>query len=122
MATAFRKQHYQQSLSSLSAIFFDLDNTLVETRKVDNQTCRKVQEKRTSNLKSLSPLPSFQSPQVVIRSRHFFLANKKILLLRNNATCVYRVFADRVLYTSRALSHDVYRPTYANSHRNTSQE
>lgn len=62
MATAFRKQHYQQSLSSLSAIFFDLDNTLVETRKADNQTCRKVQEKRTSNLKSLSPLPSFQSP------------------------------------------------------------
>lgn len=44
MATAFRKQHNHQFLSSLSAIFFDLDNTLVETRKADNQTCRKVQK------------------------------------------------------------------------------
>ncbi|KAM0737489.1 hypothetical protein ACS0PU_000582 [Formica fusca] len=42
MDTLFRRQHNQQSFLSLSAIFFDLDNTLVETRKVDNQACRKI--------------------------------------------------------------------------------
>lgn len=41
MAIAFRKQSLLSSVHPV-AVFFDLDNTLVETRKADNQTCRKV--------------------------------------------------------------------------------
>ncbi|KAL6425556.1 hypothetical protein ACFW04_009599 [Cataglyphis niger] len=45
----FRRQHNQHFFSSLNAIFFDLDNTLVETRKADSQACRKLAEELTRN-------------------------------------------------------------------------
>lgn len=41
MAT-FHKKPLCSSIVSVSAVFFDLDNTLIETRKGDNQACRKV--------------------------------------------------------------------------------
>jgi len=47
MEASFRERCNSRSLSSrasLSAIFFDLDNTLVETRRADSQACRKVRE------------------------------------------------------------------------------
>lgn len=46
MAVSFRKQSLLSRVSP-AAIFFDLDNTLVETRKADNQTCRKVCDEST---------------------------------------------------------------------------
>lgn len=48
METGLRKLRNSQSFSpsvSLRAVFFDLDNTLVETRKADGQACRKVRRK-----------------------------------------------------------------------------
>ncbi|PBC26585.1 neurochondrin [Apis cerana cerana] len=41
MAT-LHKKHFCSSNITISAVFFDLDNTLIETRKGDNQTCRKI--------------------------------------------------------------------------------
>ncbi|XP_054010615.1 N-acylneuraminate-9-phosphatase [Hylaeus anthracinus] len=46
MAT-FRKKHLCSSNVAVSAVFFDLDNTLIETRKGDNQTCRKLADELT---------------------------------------------------------------------------
>lgn len=51
METVFRERRGSRSLSSSaspspSTVFFDLDNTLVETRRADSQTCRKVRENR----------------------------------------------------------------------------
>ncbi|KAL0110579.1 hypothetical protein PUN28_013873 [Cardiocondyla obscurior] len=53
MEAAFRERHGSRSFASSSAsprpsaIFFDLDNTLVETRRADSQTCRKLTEELT---------------------------------------------------------------------------
>lgn len=46
MAT-LHKKHFCSSNITISAVFFDLDNTLIETRKGDNQTCRKLAEELT---------------------------------------------------------------------------
>ena len=46
MAT-FHKKPLCSSIVSVSAVFFDLDNTLIETRKGDNQACRKLAEELT---------------------------------------------------------------------------
>lgn len=52
MAAVFRKKHHPcpsggNAVSAVTAVFFDLDNTLVETRKADSQTCRKLAEELT---------------------------------------------------------------------------
>lgn len=51
---SFRKKHHPCSSGSstaavpaVTAVFFDLDNTLVETRKADSQTCRKLAKELT---------------------------------------------------------------------------
>ncbi|XP_076233738.1 N-acylneuraminate-9-phosphatase [Calliopsis andreniformis] len=46
MAT-FHKKHFRSCNGTVSAVFFDLDNTLIETRKADNQACRKLAEEIT---------------------------------------------------------------------------
>lgn len=46
MAT-LHKKHLCSSNLAINAVFFDLDNTLIETRKGDNQTCRKLAEELT---------------------------------------------------------------------------
>ncbi|XP_017788634.1 PREDICTED: N-acylneuraminate-9-phosphatase [Habropoda laboriosa] len=46
MAT-LHKKHICSSNITISAVFFDLDNTLIETRKGDNHTCRKLAEELT---------------------------------------------------------------------------
>ncbi|CAL7951204.1 unnamed protein product [Xylocopa violacea] len=44
---ALHEKHLCSSNITISAVFFDLDNTLIETRKGDNQTCRKLAEELT---------------------------------------------------------------------------
>lgn len=101
METAFRKQRNQRSLLSLSAVFFDLDNTLVETRKADNQTCRKVREATPLTLKIL-PLPPPLPPSRVSLSAIFPPNRIKSL----NLICCCERSRERVLFARiRALLH-----------------
>ncbi|KAI4501495.1 hypothetical protein M0802_003372 [Mischocyttarus mexicanus] len=39
MAT-FKEKNFR--LADINAVFFDLDNTVIETRKADSRTCRKI--------------------------------------------------------------------------------